>query len=73
MSELFAMIWCIGYIGAILAFLYVAFLHEIVSIVIGGTFCRKKKRCQNRNCLFLMGCGKYSAPKPDYPPRKRDE
>lgn len=53
--------------------LYFMFLHEIVSILIMTLFCRKKKRCQNRGCIFLMHCSKYSAPKPNYPPCKIDK
>lgn len=57
-------------IGMIMLIFYLLFLHELVSIVIGSTVCRKKRSCQNRRCVFCTDCSKYSAPKPDYPPRK---
>ena len=42
---------------------YMLFLHELVSELISKLICRKKKSCQNRDCIFLMHCSKYSARK----------
>lgn len=59
MSEFFAMICVVGYFGAVILVVYTLFIHELVSMLIERTVCRRKQTCHNGKCLFLVHCSKY--------------